>query len=177
MTENIFKKTEEILTKAAEKVLVPSTVDKLILSERQTIRESSINTSLMFTVSGAVCMLAIAVIIFFPPLLSRIECSLTLKKMAKAVETHNVEEILSFVSSEEYSKVERNIINFYQKYDRISYKIKDLKIRSTINEAVAETSYELVAENKKESIKYSGKDRIWMARDNGKFKILYWIDG
>lgn len=107
------------------------------------------------------------------------DCRQTLSEMVSAVEARDVERSLAFYSQKgmESGRMEQNIRTFYGTYDRIDYDIKSVRIRTAKDGALAETTYTLTAVKGNETVRYSGSDRIYMARENGRLKIRHWIEG
>lgn len=176
------KLIEQVLIGRRDAMKVPESIDMAVLSAAK----NGPGPGLSFAVRSGFSLLAVFTVgiglsaaLMGPRKALERDCRRTLAEMVDAVETRDVGRSLAFYSIEgtEPGRLEENIRTFYGRYDSISYEITSVRIRTAKDAALAETTYALTAVKGKETVRYTGTDRIYMAREGGRLKIRHWLEG
>lgn len=179
---------ESFFAEDRDSVKVPERMDRAVLEAGRNARPAPLYLRPLRTAASAVLVLAVVLLSGYGLTgkqrseTAERECRKIYAEMIRAVEERDVESSLSFYSFSELGlsedEVRDNISRLYRDYDRISYKVSDVRVTARGREAVAESEYEFtaVARADGKDLHYRGADRIYFRREDGGYKIYFWID-
>ncbi len=101
-------------------------------------------------------------------------------EIIKANNTKDLNAALNLYSKEFFilhdkNKIRNNINEVFKLYKEIAYKPKMEKIVVRKNKMMIKSEFTYTARNDKQVINYNGKERIYLKKENNKWKIIAWI--